>query len=121
MLLWSLVVSSHSGTLRRVGLTWTVGRRYEPTVRSGTCTASPGLCLRQQVTPIIKCYRYNYARLHLNARAMLALRSHHADYNSTVNSWLEQRTFVTDAPALLAAECLLQPITMQTLLIRKSV
>lgn len=24
--------------------------------------------------------------------------SHHADYNSTVNSWLEQRTFVTDAP-----------------------
>lgn len=52
---------------------------------------------------------------------MLALRSHHADYNSTVNSWLEQRTFVTDAPALLAAECLLQPITMQTLLIRKSV
>eukprot|EP01050_Picozoa_sp_SAG11_P025994 SAG11_NODE_6067_length_1395_cov_1.146605_1_plen_382_part_10 len=28
----------------------------------------------------------------------------HADYNTTVNSWLEQRTFVTQAPALLEAE-----------------
>ena len=25
--------------------------------------------------------------------------AHHADYNSTVNSWIEQRTFVTQAPA----------------------
>jgi hypothetical protein len=28
----------------------------------------------------------------------------HADYNSSVNSWLEQRAFVTQAPALLEAE-----------------
>jgi hypothetical protein len=28
----------------------------------------------------------------------------HADYNSTVGSWIEQRTFVTGAPALLATE-----------------
>ena len=30
--------------------------------------------------------------------------TNHADYNSTVNSWIEQRTFVTQAPPLLAAE-----------------
>eukprot|EP01052_Picozoa_sp_SAG31_P022598 SAG31_NODE_1804_length_7234_cov_3.340855_5_plen_463_part_00 len=28
----------------------------------------------------------------------------HADYNTTVGSWVEQRTFVTQAPALLAEE-----------------
>lgn len=31
----------------------------------------------------------------------VADNTHHADYNSTVNSWVEQRLFVTQAPALL--------------------
>ena len=31
----------------------------------------------------------------------VADNTHHADYNTTVNSWVEQRTFVTQAPALL--------------------
>lgn len=31
----------------------------------------------------------------------IADNTHHADYNSTVNSWVEQRLFVTQAPALL--------------------
>ena len=26
----------------------------------------------------------------------------HADYNTTTNSWIEQRTYITNAPALLA-------------------
>ena len=43
------------------------------------------------------------------ARAQQALgfienNAHHADYNSTVGSWQEQRTFVTGAPALLAKQ-----------------
>jgi hypothetical protein len=36
------------------------------------------------------------------AGRFVADNTHHADYNSTVNSWVEQRTFVTQAPALLA-------------------
>ena len=31
----------------------------------------------------------------------MADNTHHADYNSPGNSWVEQRTFVTQAPALL--------------------
>ena len=38
----------------------------------------------------------------LPAGRFVADNTHHADYNSTVNSWVEQRTFVTQAPALLA-------------------
>ena len=35
------------------------------------------------------------------ALGFVADNTHHADYNTTVNSWVEQRTFVTQAPALL--------------------
>ena len=35
------------------------------------------------------------------APQFVADNANYADYNSTVNSWIEQRTFVTDAPRLV--------------------